>query len=125
MIAYSPEILSSALGERLLQDFDELKKTLSKKYGKPTAEFNQVKKGSSLNGEKHFMHSLVKKERNLSVVWAVKGQSQAARLPNQLISVELAAQGESADSAKLIVNYEFSNHSQCVDEIAAVKDRSL
>ncbi len=118
VVAYTRTIRSTRTGDQIKEEYSNLKEALSKKYGKPTNEFDFLRSGSLWKESNEWMQSLVSKERTLACFWEHK--LRAADDPIALIALE--AEATSPITGQISLSYEFDGFRQYMAKRKAKTD---
>lgn len=108
---------SSGFGSNVKTKFSNIEEAITNKYGPPTNVFNYVSPASLWSKPEDWMMSLLKEDRSLMSFW-VKSEDKKnqLKLPESLSSISVETKGRSPEVADVILDYEFSNISFCVEE---------
>lgn len=118
VIGIGRDIDTNSFGDQLKSRYKELTSSLIQKYGRPSKEFDFLRRGSIWNDDHDFMMGLTKKDRTLSSFWFV---SDGVNLPDNLTSISIKSGAISSSKGFLNITYEFDNVDRCLE---AVKSRS-
>lgn len=97
----SKEYKNDAYGAAVREDYEIIKKQLTKKYGEPES-FDFLKSQSIWSKDRDFAMSLFKNERRLESFWV-------KNLPDNLESIHLYAMASSPSETSFLVVYEYKN----------------
>src|SRR5262245_14253511 len=122
IMAEIDKIHTSAYGERLRIEYNELRDVLDSLYGKKGLEIDQVKDGSIWRNPNGFMMGLIQQERVLGKGWL---KQHGSDLKPDLEKVQLYVAATSEQFGKLELQYTFTNNSQCEAEEKAAKKIGL
>lgn len=129
ILAFTPSTNTNSFGDGIKSVHEDLKESLTKKYGKPEKEFNFVKTGSIWREREDFMMGLLKGDRYLSAYWESSDSTTQSKtsviLPNNIQSISLKGVATSSDKGYIALNYEFKNFHTCSSITKAAKDKSL
>jgi hypothetical protein len=119
VVALTPTISTNVYGTELRAEFDKLKDALDARY--PGSEIiDKIMPGSIWNEPRDFMMGLLKKERALISYWL-----EAEHLPDSLSGVSLEATAFSDSKGAVVLQYEYQNINECMDEIKASSSSKL
>ena len=116
-MAVGKNVETNTSGDQLRDEFNEIKGALTTIYG-PSSDFDTLKEGSIWNAPQDFMMSLVKKDRDLSSLWAGKSAEH-------LNGVVLEATASSSTTGVLFLYYEFEGWDEFLKERALKRDSVL
>ena len=117
--AIGKDIKSGDSGSEIKSVFNSLDESLSKKYGKGKKyDFTS----SKYESPEYWMMYLLKKNRTLTKFWM---KEYGSTLSNNLSAIQLNANAIDMSTGYLILNYEFENFSDCVDEAKSEKSKAL
>lgn len=117
VLAYSKPYMNDSFGNQLQENFNTLKRQLTKKYGKPE-EFDFLKDGSLWNKSRDFVMGIHKNERVLAASWE-------NNLPDNLDAIMLKAEADSPTNSSLVLIYEYKNFKDMVEEIEKAAEDAL
>lgn len=112
------DISTNVYGEQLEGEFNKLKDRLQEIYGTPKVT-DMLYAGSIWDEPKDWMMALVQQERVLQAVWEPKSNVGGLEM------IGLAAKPNGTDSGYLILEYHFTNKTECEAEIARREDAAL
>lgn len=117
---------SSSFGDSVKSKFNELKTSITSKYGDATASYDVLRQGSDLNELGDWMMSLALGDRTLSSFWiGSEDTKNRLKLPPNISGISISANGASATRAAVIISYEFANFQTCVNEAKSRKMDAL
>ncbi|EGF92684.1 CRISPR-associated protein [Asticcacaulis biprosthecium C19] len=118
--AFGHKQLNDLDGAKVSAIFTMLKTALSGKYGPPTDTLEGLNDSATLTGRDQFAASLRKYQRNLSSGW------DSVDPTSRIESIALIAGSSNGRDTYVILNYEMTNFSQCLDEyLPDDRDRGL
>lgn len=108
---------SPSSGDAVKSKFNELKKSITSKYGNATASYDVLRQGSDWDDLGEWMTSLAVGDRTLSSYWIGREDlKNSLTLPPDMSGISLSANGASATRAAVIISYEFTNFETCANE---------
>jgi len=119
--ARSKLVITSGYGSELLSEFNQIETTLNKIYGK-NKRFNFLRIGSIWDAPRDWVTALLKKERTLAVFW---DKEKGSKLKNDIQEIVLIASALSRDKGLINIDYIFSNHKKCKEEISKEENELL
>lgn len=119
--AVGKEISTSTYGTELESAFDNLESKFKKAYGKNT-RVDTLRYESIWDEPKDWMPGLMKGERILGAVW---DKDVGSSLKDDIVDINMAANGLSYSKGIIVVDYSFTNNDACDAEIAATEDGAL
>ena len=117
--AAGKDVRTSVYGTELKTQFETVSSALKSRYGKPSSDFNFLKAGSIWNEPRDWMTALHNKERTLAQFWTGEG------LPDDLAAVSLEAVADDTRTGWVVLEYQFKNAIECIEERGAKKNSSL
>lgn len=118
--AVGKDIATNSFGESVRSTFSDLKTALTEKYGKPSADYDFLRKGSIWRDSRDWMMALKLKDRTLATFWEFKSENSAG-----LDSLMLNASATDSTEGFITLRYGFKNESECIDEIRKAENSSL
>lgn len=105
IIAIGVTVNTSWYGEGLQNEFNNLKRALTKLYG-TSRDFDFLKSGSIWDEPNEWTMALLRDERELKSYWL---RQFSPKLPKNLSCIELKTHAESRGSGYITLTYEFTN----------------
>lgn len=102
-IASFYNIETNRFGSEIQNDYKEIKKALISKYGKPSSDFNFIRKGSLWTNPEDWMQGIKRGERYLYAGWVNKNNTD---LSDEIETLTLKAEAESNEAGSLRILYE-------------------
>lgn len=126
--AIGKQVTTGGAGVELRGEFASYQTALTERYGKPSAKYDFLSRGSIWNESKYWMMGLLKKDRVLTTFWMASPDDKStpkADLPNNLETIVLEANAESTETGRIAIRYAFKNESDCVDLIKKSRNKAL
>jgi len=109
IVAWTPNIRTSAYGDDLITLFRRFESSLQAKYGAGKA-YDFLRAGSIWTAPRDWMMGLLKNERSLAMVWSTDA---ADKLQDNIQKISLKASALSTEVGVVTLKYEFNNFGDC------------
>lgn len=119
--AMGKDIKTDEYGKEIQKAFNNMENKLQNIYGQ-YEKADLIREDSSEDDDDEWMESLLIGERILAAEW---DREKGSTMKGNLVSVILAAQAASEESAYLVIDYKFANYAQCEIGIASGEDDAL
>lgn len=116
--AFSEEVTTDSHGTQVKSKFNNLKRRLSEKYGKPTDLNDSLKSGSIWNQPEDWVNAIKSQDRKLHAFWN-KDEGKI-----ELIGLSVF-QPPVFQYPMIVLDYSFNNYDACEKEIEKTSDQSL
>lgn len=124
IIAQGISIKTDFYGEKIKQEFEKVKKLISKAYGNPTSEYDFLRSNSIWNESNEWMKSLQKGERVYSCYWI---KDKGALLPGLMESIKIDIKVSDSDETDswIYLCYQSVNYSNGINEIQEIANENV
>jgi hypothetical protein len=121
IVAWTPNIRTSAYGDDLIALFRRFESSLQAKYGAGKA-YDFLRAGSIWTAPRDWMMGLLKNERSLAMTWP---KNAADKLPDNLQTISLKASGLGRETGVVTIWYKFDNFNDCESLTKSQDDSKL